>query len=207
MNVSGETKFFAGVVIITIAILIGAIVLFSKPTPEVALEKLVPSDAWATGSATPKVTLVEFSDFECPACGAAYPYVKKVIEQYKDELRFVHRHFPLDQHKFAERAAEVSEAAGAQGKFWEMHDLLFENQASMSAEMMNGLAIELKLDIDAFNKALADGTYKDKVQKDQSDGIALGINSTPTFFLNGKKLSLFNFSQLQTEVEKAINTK
>ncbi|MEK7166597.1 MAG: thioredoxin domain-containing protein, partial [Patescibacteria group bacterium] len=127
MKLTSETKFFIGVIIVTVAILGSAIYFFSRPPKTVSSDVLIPQEVWATGSATPKITLVEFSDFECPACGAAYPVVKKVTETYKDDLRFVFRHFPLAQHKNARFAAQAAEAAGAQGKFWEMHDLLFKN--------------------------------------------------------------------------------
>ena len=207
MKLSGETKFFAGVIVVTIILLIGAIALFSKPVKEVQVlgEKLVTETAWATGSATPKATLVEFSDFECPACGAVHPIIKQVIEQYKGDLKFVYRHYPLDQHKNARLAASAAEAAGAQGKFWEMHDLLFKNQTNLSQDAINGLAIELKLDMDKFTKEMTEGTYNQKIQKDVDEGTSLGINSTPTFFLNGKKLDLFNCADLKTKVETAIN--
>lgn len=204
MKMTGETKFFMGVIVATIAILVGAIFFFSKPPKEVPLETLVSQDAWATGSATPKVTLVEFADFECPACGAAYPFVKQVIEGNQDNLRYVFRHFPLEQHKNARLAAQAGEAAGAQGKFWQMHDLLFKNQTNLSQETINGLGIELSLDMEKYTQELSKGTYMAKVDKDIADGKTLGVDSTPTFFLNGKKLSLFNFTELKTEVEKAL---
>lgn len=204
MKLTGETKFFIGVIVATILILVGAVVFFSKPPKEVPLENLVPESAHATGSAQAKVTLVEFADFECPACGASFPVVKQVTEKYKEDLRYVFRHFPLDQHKNARRAAEAAEAAATQGKFWEMHDSLFKNQTSLSPETINGLGIELKLDMDKFTKELTDGTYKDKVQSDVNDGVALGVTSTPTFYLNGKKLNLFSFADLETEVKKAL---
>lgn len=205
MNISGETKFFITIAITTVIILVAAVIFFSKPPKEVPLETLVPQEVWATGSANPKATLVEFSDFECPACASAQPFVKKVIEKYQDNLRFVYRQFPLFQHKNARFAAESAEAAGAQGKFWEMHDVLFKNQQNLSRETINGLGIELKLDMEKFTKELAEGKYKEKVEKDISDGIQLGVNSTPTFYLNGKKLALYNFDQLDSEIEKVIN--
>lgn len=204
MKMTGETKFFVGVIVATVAILVGAIFFFSNPPKEVPLETLVSQDAWATGSATPKVTLVEFADFECPACGAAFPFVKQVIEGNQDSLRYVFRHFPLDQHKNARLAAQAAEAAGAQGQFWQIHDLLFKNQASLSQETINGLGIELSLDMEKFTQELTKGTYMAKVDKDIADGKTLGVDSTPTFFLNGKKLALFNFTELKTEIEKAL---
>lgn len=205
MKMTGETKFFVGVIAGTLALLIGAVVFFSRPAKEVPLETLVPKDAWVAGAADLKATLVEFSDFQCPACGTAYPIVKEVAEKYKDELRLVYRHFPLESiHPNARRAAEAAEAAGVQGKFWEMHDQLFKNQANLSQETINGIALDLKLDMDKFTTELTNGTYSAKVQKDIDDGNTMGINSTPTFFLNGKKLSLFSFSDLETEVKKAL---
>lgn len=204
MKLTGETKFFIGVFVATILILVGAVVFFSKPPKEIPLENLIPQAAHATGSAQPRATLVEFADFECPACGDTFPIVKQVTEKYKEDLRYVFRHFPLDQHKNARRAAEAAEAASAQGKFWEMHDSLFKNQASLSPETINGLGIELKLDMEKFTKELTDGTYKDKVQKDIDDGVSLGVSSTPTFYLNGKKLNLFSFADLESEVKKVL---
>lgn len=204
MTLSGETKFFIGVIVTTLIIVVGAVVFFSKPAKEVSPEVLVASDSWATGSATPKVTLVEFSDFECPACGAAHPIVKEVVAKYADQLKFVYRHFPLAQHASAQKAAEAAEAAGAQGKFWEMHNSLFASQANLSNDEYQRLATELKLDTEKFRQELEAGTYAAKVQKDMSDGVALGVNSTPTFFLNGKKLNLFSFADLETEITKVL---
>ncbi len=204
MQLTGETKFFIAVAVITIAILIGAVFFLSKPPVEISAEKLTPPSVLGTGPDQPKAVLVEFADFECPACGSAYPIVKEIVASHKDSLRYVFRHFPLDQHKSARLAAESAEAAGAQGKFWEMHSLLFENQSDLSREHIASLAAQLELNMDKFNKELTEGTYNEKIQKDINDGSSVGVNSTPTFFLNGKKLSLFNFEQLKTEVDKAI---
>lgn len=208
MKLTGETKFFVGVIIATVVILGIAIGIFSKSNNQqvegISTDKLVLSDSWATGSATPKATLVEFSDFECPACAAAQPTVKSVVDKYKDELKYVYRHFPLEQHKNAKLAAEAAEAAGAQGKFWEMHDLLFKNQNNLSKETINGLGIDLKLDMESFIKEVSENKYAAKIQKDTDDGVAFGLDSTPTFYLNGKKLKLFSFADLETEVKKAL---
>jgi protein-disulfide isomerase len=204
MNISGETKFFAGIAIVTVAILIGAAFFFAKPQPAVPIEKLITSAAHTTGNPQAKVSLVEFSDFECPACGAAYPSVKQVVAQYKDQLLFATRNFPLDQHPNSHLAAEAAEAASAQGKYWEMHDLLFENQQNLSLDTMKKLAADLKLDTDRFASEVGEEKYKDLIQKDVDDGTALGVNSTPTFFLNGKKLNLLNFSDLKSEIDNAL---
>ncbi|MBI4058510.1 DsbA family protein [Candidatus Gottesmanbacteria bacterium] len=204
MKLSGEAKFFIGVIGVTFIILIGAIFFFSQPPKEVSHKTLVPSNAWTKGPQNPRVTLVEFSDFECPACGTAFPVVKSVVEKYQNDVKFVYRHFPLDQHTNARLAAEAGEAAGAQGKFWEMHDTLFKNQTNLSRESINGMGLELKLDMEKFTKELDQGTYKDKVQADIDDGAQLGVDATPTFFLNGKKLKLFSFGDLDGEIQKAL---
>lgn len=205
MNNNSETKVFLGIIAVTIVILAGAIFLFSRPPKAIPSEKLIPQNVLGIGPSEPKATLVEFADFECPACGSAHPTVKRIVEKYKDEVRYVFRHFPLDQHKNARQAAQAAEAAAAQGKFWEMQDLLFQNQSDLSLENLKKLGAQLGLNMEQFEKDLADGKYKDKIQQDVNDGLSLGVNSTPTFFLDGKKLNLFNFNQLETEIEKAIN--
>lgn len=206
MRLTGEAKFFAGVIITTLLILVGAIFLLSKPAQEevVSLSDLVPSDAWATGAATPKATLVEFSDFECPACAAAFPVVKDIVNQYKDSLRFAYRHFPLEQHPNSRLAAYAAEAAGAQGKFWQMHDALFQNQTELSKDKIEGLARDLGLNVEQFTKDITEETYKQKVENDITSAIKLGVSSTPTFFLNGKKVTVGNLVQLKAEIEKVL---
>ncbi len=154
MSLSGETKFFIGIVVATVIILIGAVFFFSQPTKPVDSALLIPKEAWATGSAQPKSTLVEFSDFECPACIQAQPFVKQVLDKYQDRLQLVYRHYPLPQHSLAPKAAEAAEAAGTQGKFWAMHDGLFKLNGDLTIEKMSSLAAELKLDMDKFDKDL-----------------------------------------------------
>jgi len=138
------------------------------------------------GSPTAAVTLVEYGDFECPYCGAAYPIVKQIQQNLGEQLCFVFRHFPLTQiHPHAERAAEAAEAAGAQGRFWEMHDLLFENQQSLDDRSLLRFAKVLKLDIERFAYELVEGTYLERVREDFMSGVRSGVNGTPTFFING----------------------
>ena len=138
------------------------------------------------GPETAPVTLVEYGDFECPYCGAAYLIAKQVQEAMGDQLRFVFRHFPLTQiHPHAEYAAEASEAAGAQGKFWEMHDILYENQAALDPLHLEGYAEELGLDTVKFVRELEDGVYRERVREDFASGVRSGVNGTPGFFING----------------------
>jgi protein-disulfide isomerase len=132
------------------------------------------------------VTLVEYGDFECPYCAAAHVIVKKVQEIMNDQLRFVFRHFPLTQiHPHAETAAEASEAASAQGKFWEMHDLLYENQPLLDPPHLVAYADELGLDLKKFARQLEEGAYRERVREDFLGGVRSGVNGTPTFFING----------------------
>ena len=138
------------------------------------------------GPATAPVTLLEYGDYECPFCGAAHPIVKQVIGAMGDDLRFAYRHFPLTQtHPHAYQAAEAAEAAGAQGRFWEMHDLLFENQARLSLRDLITLATGLGLDPDRFIGDLRSHAHARRLREDFLSGIRSGVNGTPTFFVNG----------------------
>jgi protein-disulfide isomerase len=138
------------------------------------------------GPADAPVTLVEYGDFECPYCGAAYLIVKKVQEAMGDNLRFVFRHFPLTQiHPRAEGAAEASEAAGAQGQFWEMHDLLYENQRALDPMHLLGYAEDLGLDTQRFVRELEERVHQPRVREDFMSGVRSGVNGTPAFFING----------------------
>jgi protein-disulfide isomerase len=138
------------------------------------------------GSADAPVTLVEYGDFECPYCAAAYLIVKKVQEALGEDLRFVFRHFPLTQiHPHAEGAAEASEAAGAQGQFWEMHDVLYENQRALDPMHLPGYAEEVGLDTQRFVRELEARTYQPRVREDFMSGVRSGVNGTPAFFING----------------------
>ena len=137
------------------------------------------------GPATASVTLVEYGDFECPYCGAAYIIIKKIQELMDDELRFVFRHFPLTQtHPHAEAAAEASEAAGVQGKFWEMHDLLYGNQGTLDSWHLAQFAHELGLNTRRFVRELEEGSHRARVREDFLSGVKSGVNGTPAFFIN-----------------------
>jgi protein-disulfide isomerase len=138
------------------------------------------------GPATAPLTLVEYGDFQCPYCKAAYPIVKQVQEQLGARLRFAFRNFPLTRiHQHAEHAAEAAEAAGAQGAFWQMHDRLFERQFALEDENLVEYATELGLDADRLAGELAAGTHRDHVRDDFISGVKSGVNGTPTFFING----------------------
>jgi NhaA family Na+:H+ antiporter len=132
------------------------------------------------------VSLVEYGDYECPFCGEAYPVVEAVREAMGDELRFVYRHFPLTTvHPHAWGAAEAAEAAGGQGQFWPMHDLLFADQGHLALADLLARARVLDLDLDRFEADLVGHTYAGKVQEDFVSGVHSGVPGTPTFFING----------------------
>jgi len=142
----------------------------------------------AQGPAGAPVTLVEYGDYECPHCGRAYPIVKQVQQRMGKRLRFVFRNFPLrESHPNAEHAAEAAEAAGAQGKFWEMHDILFHNQDALEDEDLIMYAARIGIDFQRVSQELAAGIYTRKVRDDFRGGVRSGVNGTPTFFINGSR--------------------
>ena len=154
-------------------------------------------------------TLLEYGDYQCPYCGRVYPIVKRVQKHFGERLRFVFRNFPLSQmHPNAESAAEVSEFAAAHGKFWEMHDLLFENQNRLGIELYAELAQQLKLAPADPSAALQKKEYMSKVRSDFSGGVRSGVNGTPTFFINGQRHDApFEYEDLVAAIEAALSAK
>ena len=137
------------------------------------------------GSIEAATTLLEYGDFECPACGAAYPMVKAVQESLGESLCFAFRNFPLTNiHPHAEHAAEAAEAAGAQGKFWEMHDALYENQDALEDEDLASYGTDLGLDADRLLSEVLSHSHLPRIQEDFRGGIRSGVNGTPTFYIN-----------------------
>lgn len=136
------------------------------------------------------VTLVEYGDYECPHCGRAYPIVKRVQAKMGDKLRFVFRNFPLTQaHPHALHAAEAAEIAATQGKFWEMHDMLFENQNALDDESLIAYAAKIGLDVEKFREDLQNDTFEERVRENFMGGAESGVNGTPTFFVNGVRFN------------------
>jgi protein-disulfide isomerase len=149
------------------------------------------------------VILVEYGDFQCPHCGAAYPIVKQIEKDYKEKMAFVFRHFPLAEiHPFAQAAAVASEAAANQGRFWQMHALIFENQHLLGLEMLLQLAESLKLDMKTFSQDFKDPKLFKKVEDDFESGIMSGVNGTPSFYINGIK---YNDSYDYDSLTRAIS--
>ncbi len=156
------------------------------------------------------VTLVEYSDLQCPACAAFQPYVDEVVAAYGDSLKFEYKHFPLPIHPYAEVAARAAEAAGIQGKFFEYSNLLFTNQATWSKAINPNInfiqyAEELGLDTDQFKRHMNASLVRDKIRADSEAGRELGITGTPTFFLNGERMVIQTYDDFRAQIEAAIN--
>lgn len=157
------------------------------------------------GPATAPVTLVEYGDYECPYCGMAYPIVKEVQRRMRDQMRFVFRHFPLVQvHPHAVSAAEAAEAAGAQGKFWEMHDTLYEHQRALEGSHLVFYAVSLGLDRERFIRDLTSHAYLEHIREDILSGVDSGVEGTPFFFINGARYrASYDLESLLAAVELA----
>ena len=152
------------------------------------------------------VALVEYGDYECPFCGEVYPVVKAIQQRLGDSLCFAYRNFPLaNMHPHSFRAAEVAEAAGAQGKFWEMHDLLFENQAALEDEDLARYAVALGLDARRLMTEVLAGQYEARVREDFRGGTRGGVNGTPSFFINGARYDgPWDYTDLVSAIEASM---
>jgi len=161
-----------------------------KPPPAPTLKPpLVESRDHILGPTDATIELVEYGDFECPHCGRAFKIVQQIRVELGDRLRFGYRHFPLAKmHPHARAAAEASEAAGAQGKFWEMHDILFQHGQALELGNVTRYAEEIGVpDTPKFKAEISAETYAPRVQEDLASGVRSGVNGTPTFFLNGRR--------------------
>lgn len=211
-----ETKILGFILLLTILLIGGAVFLLerSSSSPKELTSTVVSIDyskGQKIGSESAKVKLVEFSDFQCPACLAAEPVLKRLRSGYADvssSFQLIYRHFPLTRHIHARKVAYLAEAAGEQGKFWEMHDKLFDTQAqwsSMNESDANAfflsLAKDLGLSEEKVKEQITGSNFKAKIDEDVAEGARLGVNATPTFFLNGRKLNLKSFNDLVTVVD------
>ncbi len=212
---SQEAKVLLGIGIATVVILIGGVFYLNTTNPQVTAQgtidkKVLVAGKNTIGSPKAKVTVVEFADFQCPACGAFHPEMKKILSDYNGKIYFVYRHFPLPMHKNARAAAQAAEAAAAQGKFWLMYDQLFDTQSQWE-ELDNpqatfiGFAKALKLNTEKFTNDLEQSSSTSIIQKGIEDGNKAGVNATPTIFVNGKKVEGTSIADLSTQVRKAID--
>jgi len=167
---------------------------------------VVPTDH-VLGPAHAPVTLVEYGDFECPSCKQAAPAVKLLLQRFAGQIRFAYRHFPLEEvHPHALHAAEAAESAGGQGRFWEMHDLLFENQRHLKLGQLQGYAQQMQLDMARYTAEMDDEIYLQRIREHQRSGHDSGVRSTPAFFVNGRIQDVsFGLQSLFDVVEAALH--
>ena len=168
----------------------------------------VTKDDYIRGDKNAKVTLIEYSDFECPFCSRHQDNVEKILEEYSGKVRLVYRHFPLSFHQEAQKAAEASECAGEQDKFWEMHDIIYEANAAketMSVEKWKTAAGTLGLKQSKFDDCLDSGKYASKVKKQMAEGSSAGVKGTPATFINGKMVSgAIPYDVLKAAIDEAL---
>lgn len=197
------------IVAVSFIILIGGVFVFSSNGGGNNDEGVVLTEK-VKGNPEATVTLSEYSDFQCPACASFLPALTEIMNDYGDQIRFEYNHFPLISiHPSAELAARASEAAGVQGKFWEYHDILFLNQAQWSNNInprnqFVAYAEQIGLDTDMFARHLNSGIIRDTVQEDMREGRTLGITGTPSFYLNGEKMTITTFEDFRNQIEVAI---
>ncbi|MFL6214747.1 MAG: thioredoxin domain-containing protein [Blastocatellia bacterium] len=173
--------------------------------PEPPVVKIAIDDQPMKGNPNAPVTIVEFTDFQCPSCGRTQPIIEDVLKEYGDRVRLVVRDFPLiDMHQYAEKAAEAAEAAREQGKYWEYVATLFKNQTALEVPKLKEYATQLGLDRAKFDQALDSGKFRDKVARDMREGEKLGINGTPTVFINGKRLRDKTAESLKAAIDAAL---
>lgn len=201
------TLVIGGITVVVFVLIIVASSLAPKVSPnlvEIPTQELIAVHTPVKGNLSAKVTLVEFSDFECPACATFDPYIKQVANEFKDDLKIAYRHFPLPQHTKARLAAQASMAAAEQGKFWEYGEKLFENQSNLDESDLIGYAQGFGLDLEKFKADMTSQKIKDYISQDLNVGSRYSVSSTPTFYLNGKKLTLTSFADLRNKVDEAI---
>ena len=209
VNIGAVLAFVLVVVIIILATRPSSSQPDAGGTP--AAVEVVREDSHVLGEpGTADVILVEFLDFECEACGAAFPFVESLREQYAGEVTFVARYFPIPSHKNALNAAIAAEAAARQGKFEEMYVKLFETQIQWAeqqeskADVFRQYAEDIGLDLEQYDADVADPTTEERVLSDQADGTALGVSGTPTIFLNGELLELQSADDLTSAIDAAL---
>jgi len=205
--------FWSSFIIILILIIWGLVVAMNKPSSQNGQSLGSPAPVTASdhivGPADAPVTLIEYSDFQCPACEAYHPLIEQVLASSTVPIRFVYRQFPLSQHLNATPAALASEAASAQGKFWEMYHLLFDNhtdwtELSDPTPVFLGYASKIGLNVNQFKTDLSSSTLKAKVIASSNEGFGIGIDATPTFFVNGKAIiNPQGYDEFKSIIEKA----
>lgn len=211
MNINRIIGWASFVVVIGL-IVWGMVAAGNKSEKELAgivLASEISATDWIQGTSTAPVTLVEYSDFQCPACAGYFPLVERLVAENPTLVRLVYRHFPLQQHVHAVTAAAAAEAAGNQGKFWEMYRKIFETQADWedakdAKTIFTGYAQAMGLDMTRFATDVDSKEIKDKIDAQALSGVRSGVNSTPTFYVNGKKIqNPQNYDEFKKIIENA----
>lgn len=211
MNITRIFKWIAFVAVVGLIVwgLIAASNKANKEAASLAKADQITTADWTRGNSSSTVTLIEYSDFQCPACAAFYPLVEEVNAKLGDKINFAYRHFPLTQHKNAVPAAKATEAAGRQGKFWEMYSEIFTNQdkwagASDAKVVFDEYATKIGLDTEKYNADYNLLEVAEKIEESIKGGIKAGVNATPSFFLNGKKITPQSYEQFEKLINEAI---
>lgn len=209
-----EKKILLGIVLGTVAIVFGAVFFIGQGSSDVATkikgkncalvskDEIAKTDDLFVGSDSAKVVVEEYSDFECPACKAAGSLVRTIETKYQGKIKLVYRFFPLPSHEFGMDSAVAAEAAAVQGKFWEFHDKLFDQQPYFSRDKLVVYAKDLGLDTNKFLCDLDSDVIKSRVESDQKKGLDLKVNATPTFFVNGQKI--VDYTKLDEEISSRL---
>ena len=184
-----------------------SVVQINLAAPESPVFQISTDDQPSKGNANATVTIVEFTDFQCPSCAQQHPVLERLVSEFGNRVRLVVRDFPLSQHADAPKAAEAAEAAREQGKYWEYVAVLFRNQSALEVTKLKQYATELGLDRARFDAALDSSKFAEKVERDLVDGQRLGVNGTPTFYINGKRVSDRSYEGLKATIEALLKSK
>ena len=174
--------------------------------PETPVYSIATDDQPWRGGERAAVSIIEFTDFQCPSCAKTQPVIDEVIKEYGDKVKLIVRDFPLQQHADAFKAAEAAEAARDQGKYWEFIAVLFQNQQALDVVKLKEYATQVGLDRKKFDESLKSNRYADKVMRDLDEGTRIGVNSTPTLFVNGKLVRERTREALKAAIEAAMKT-
>ncbi len=209
-----ETKILIGVLIFSLLLMFGAVMLLNRPNKPTASSQILQIDyskGQKIGSDSAKVKLIEFSDFQCPACLAYEPTVKTIVDENKanPDFQYIYRHFPLKQHVHSREAANLAEYAASQNKFWQMHDKLFETQEKWAilpevGDYFADLGKQVGLDEVGVREAVKNSLFNAQINEDIAEGGRLGLQATPTFYLNGRVLNLKSVADLKVEVDAQL---
>lgn len=177
-------------------------IFFSEPNEDA--HDITINNRPSKGNPNARVTIVEFTDFQCPDCAKAQKLVKTLMDEYGDKIKVVSRNFPLQMHEHAFRAAEAAEAAFEQGKYWEYIELLYSNQKALEVDKLKEYAGRLSLDQAKFDAALNSGKFSDLVHRDIEDGLKLGVYFTPTIYVNGRRVRGEDYASLKSAIDAAL---